>query len=215
MATHGERERREGPEDRFVEVLRAERQVKDVIVAYCQGVDRRDWQQVRDCYHDDAVDSHGAFVGDPDSLVSWLEERHLSVLSSMHLLTNVTIEVSKDLRSATSESYCLSLQVVDPQHGDAFAGTGNEPVSMTVAARFLDVFDKSVGAGWRIRRRVVAYEWVRRADMSSFVPLDPSWVASRRDNADALYDLFTTERTARRESFDAPGSWAATPQPQH
>ena len=35
--------------------------INEVLVAYCQGVDRRNWEQVLACYHDDAVDWHGLY----------------------------------------------------------------------------------------------------------------------------------------------------------
>src|SRR4051812_2291046 len=82
-------------------LLLAERLITRVLMRYCQGVDRRDWEMVRSCYHDDAVDNHGAFVGGPDAMVEWLQDRHrTAVLTSMHMLTNVSIRFADDTRLA-------------------------------------------------------------------------------------------------------------------
>ena len=171
-----------------------ERQIQKVLVAYCQGVDRRDWALVRSCYHDGASDSHGAFVGDPDELVEWLRVRHESVMTSMHVLSNVSIRLSDDGRLARAESYCISLQEVDTVGGDPFAGEGVGSVFTTVACRYIDTFENVPAVGWRIRKRDVAFDWMRRADTADFVGLDPSWTRSHRDQTDPLYAPWPSDR---------------------
>lgn len=168
-------------------ILLAERQLTRILNAYCQGVDRRDWSQVRSCYHDDAVDSHGAYVGDPDGLVDWLARRHEHVLSSAHVLTNISIRFRDDGRMARCESYFLSLQVVDPSNGDPFAGTGDETVFMRVLGRYVDTFERRDAVGWRILRRDCLNDWIMRGSLEDVVPPDPSWPVARRDRTDLLY----------------------------
>jgi len=175
--------------------LLVERKIQKVLLAYCQGVDRRDWTQVRSCYHDGASDSHGAFVGNPDELVEWLKVRHESVLSSMHLLSNITVRRSEDGRLARVESYCISLQEVDTAGGDPFAGEGEGSVFTTVACRYVDTFENVPAVGWRILKREVAFDWMRRTDTADFVELDPAWTLSRRDPTDALYGPWPAGQT--------------------
>ena len=43
--------------------LIAREQIRDVVYRYARGVDRRDFALVRGCYHPDATDDHGRFVG--------------------------------------------------------------------------------------------------------------------------------------------------------
>ena len=70
---------------------------------------RRDWDHVLTCYHEDAHESHGQFVGTPTDFVAWLQVNHEHVTSSMHVLSNVAIGISEeDDRLARVESYCLS-----------------------------------------------------------------------------------------------------------
>jgi hypothetical protein len=108
-------------------------------------------------------------------------------MSSMHVLSNVSVRFSDDRRMARAESYCVSFQMVDSTGGDPFAGHGDGPVFMTVGCRYIDTLEYLQTKGWRIRRRDVAFEWMRREDTENFLPLDPSWTRSRRDSLDLLY----------------------------
>ncbi|MBY8858689.1 nuclear transport factor 2 family protein [Nocardia sp. CA2R105] len=175
-----------------LEDLLVERRITKVLHAYCQGVDRREWEQVRACYHDDAVDSHGNFVGAPDDLVAWLTGNHETVTSSMHMLTNISITLSADRRSARVESYCLSLKEVSSAANDPFLSrNGADGVARrTVASRFVDVFEDRPRVGWRIARRFVAFDWVRRETDELYLPLDPKWTPSRRDRTDVLFTVW-------------------------
>jgi hypothetical protein len=167
--------------------LVAENRIHAVLHAYCQGVDRKDWAQVRQCYHDDARDSHGPFLGTPDELLSWLSNRHEYVSSSMHVLTNISVRLSDDGRLARVESYCLSFQQVDPGGDDPFAGSPRDTVRTTIACRYVDTFESRPGTGWRIQTRDVAFDWMRRETKENYIPLDPAWTSSRRDQTDLLY----------------------------
>jgi hypothetical protein len=177
-----------------LERLLIENRIEQVLRAYCQGVDRRDWEQVRSCYHDDAIDSHGQFTGSPDELVCWLQDNHVHVTSSMHMLTNVSIRFDEDdARLAGSESYCLSLKEVSSAADDPFLGAtgGVGRARRTVACRYIDTFEDRPGVGWRILARQVTFEWVRCEPDEPYRPLDPNWVVSRRDRSDLLYTPLT------------------------
>ncbi|MEY3566868.1 MAG: hypothetical protein RLZ19_882, partial [Actinomycetota bacterium] len=41
----------------------AREHIRDVVYRYARGVDRRDFDLVRSCYHPDATDDHGPFTG--------------------------------------------------------------------------------------------------------------------------------------------------------
>ena len=49
--------------------------LRDLVMRYCRGIDRRDFALVRACYHDDAIDDHGGmFHGSADDYVVWVAE---------------------------------------------------------------------------------------------------------------------------------------------
>ena len=108
-----------------LEDLLAERAIRDKLAQYCQGVDRKQYDLVRDCYHDDATDSHGPYDGDAEGFIGFLKERHAHIGSSMHVIGTISVVFSADRRRARSEAYCLTYQHLLPGGDDPFAGDGD------------------------------------------------------------------------------------------
>lgn len=170
--------------------------IKEVLVAYCQGVDRREWDQVIACYHEDAIDTHGTFTGRPQELAAKMRKDHEHVSLCMHALSNVAIRFYEDEgRFAHVESYCLSRKLVDSaEHDPYLRDTGAVgPVWRTVACRYVDTFEHRPGYGWRILERTVVHEWMRTDADESFIPFGVSVARSRRDRSDLL---FSADRSA-------------------
>lgn len=161
--------------------------IRQVLLKYCQGVDRKNWEQVLGCYHEDAFDSHGAFAGSPEGLVEWMQGTHKNVEFSMHVLTNTTITFLGG-RRARSESYVLCYKSLSSAEGDAFlaAVADGGPIRRTVASRFIDVLEDR-GSGWRIARRDVVLEFARREPNDLYLEFAPGATVSRRDEFDLLY----------------------------
>ena len=59
---------------RALQRLLDEAAIRRVHLDYCRGVDRRDWELVRSCYHRDAVDHHGPYSGGIDGFIAWAIE---------------------------------------------------------------------------------------------------------------------------------------------
>ncbi|OOP60493.1 hypothetical protein BMF89_16630 [Arthrobacter sp. SRS-W-1-2016] len=176
-----------GVDSKVLRQIVDEHQIRQVLLNYCQGVDRKNWKQVLACYHDDAVDSHGAFKGSPDRLVKWMQGTHKNVEFSMHTLTNTTVTFFDDGRRARSESYVVCYKSMSSAEGDAFLPAGEEgPVRRTVASRFIDVLENR-GSGWRIARRDVLLEFARREANELHLAFGPGATVSRRDENDLLY----------------------------
>lgn len=182
-----------------LERLAAHVEIHEVLNAYCQGVDRRDWEQVRSCYHDDARDSHGPFRGNRDELVKWMEGNHHNVTFCMHMIGNVAINLSaEDPRLARTDTYCLSHKTVASADNDPYfqgAGVDGE-LRRTIACRYVDTFENRPGVGWRILERTVVHEWMRREPNELYVPIDPALAISRRDRTDLLYSPLPTRSAA-------------------
>jgi hypothetical protein len=52
--------------------LADQQEVRDVIYRYCRGIDRRDYDLVRACYHADATDDHGDYRGGVDGFITYV-----------------------------------------------------------------------------------------------------------------------------------------------
>jgi hypothetical protein len=134
-----------------VQVLLDEAEIRRVLYRYARGIDRRDPELVRSCYHADGIDHHGSFVGTRDAYVDWVFDALKAHTFTTHYLINILIEVADDV--ALVETY-------------AVATHGGEPVSdglknFVGGFRYVDRFERRQ-AGWRIAERHIVNEWVER-----------------------------------------------------
>ena len=61
-----------------VKALLDRQAILDCMRRYCRGVDRRDEALILSVYHPDAIDDHGAFLGDPDEFIEWGRQRAIN-----------------------------------------------------------------------------------------------------------------------------------------
>lgn len=131
-----------------LDLLLAERAITRVLNRYAQGVDRRRFDQIRECYWPDGYDRHGSFEGTVPDYVAWLEEVLPNLEVSSHQYTNVLIDVDLAAGAANSEAYCLNVNVFpDGTH-------------MRSLLRYLDTWQRRDGE-WRIYERTVVKDWSR------------------------------------------------------
>ncbi|WP_019180130.1 nuclear transport factor 2 family protein [Microbacterium yannicii] len=135
--------------------------IQEVILRYVHGVDRLDWELVRDCYWPDAVDDHGAFRGDPEGFIEWGRCLKASTVSTTHQVSPSLIVLDGD--HAQVETYCLAFhrQEIDRGARDAVMGV-----------RYADRFERR-GGQWRILERTAIWDWLRVDDVA--VPADEEW----------------------------------------
>ncbi len=137
--------------DQLIDELLARDAIRDVILRFARGLDRLDWQSVRDCYWDDAHDDHGPFEGAPDEFVAWGREFLPSwTESTSHLILNCLIDVDGD--TAHAETYSI---------GCHRAIDDDAPYDLFTQIRYLDRFERRHGQ-WRIADRVLAWDWTRK-----------------------------------------------------
>lgn len=129
-------------------------EIREVLHRYCRANDRGDSQLLSTVFHDDAVDDHGAYLGDIPGFISHVERMFhedtpfgTSALQNMqHSLGTINIELDGD--TAYSEAYFVSTPITHP----------DEQGRVTIApmlGRYLDRFERRNG-DWRIaQRRVV------------------------------------------------------------
>ena len=152
--------------------------IEEVILRYCRGIDRMDRALVRSCYHDDAVDVHGSFSGNPDEYVDWAFRVIARHAATFHFIGNVLIELEG--RRARAESYGISIHT----------STSDEPErNLLVGFRYVDRFEQRDG-NWRIAKRVATTDWTRVAPPEDRWPLPDGIPVGRRDRSDAVYEPF-------------------------
>ena len=169
--------------------------IQDVIYRLARAVDRRDTAAIREAYHPDAIDSHGAFVGGPDEYARFSEARNGTIPFSQHQITNMLIEFARPAL-ALVETYLLSIQRYSPESSGSFAQFAGQEAAAEVARRgidsigchrYVDRFEQRNGQ-WRIARRTVVFEWRSLMPIPEVEPrFDPKWTIGRRDADDWLF----------------------------
>jgi ketosteroid isomerase-like protein len=151
--------------------------IRRLLSRYVRAIDRRDYDLLRNCYHDDAVDEHGHYDGDIDGFIEFLENVPTSMFES-HFLGNPLIEVDGDV--AWAETYCLALRRVDDQQGGA--------QDRFQHVRYLDRIEKRDGE-WRIARRIASYGHGRLDAVKEATQFGDPHVRDQRGPSDAVYRL--------------------------
>jgi SnoaL-like domain len=168
-----------------LQLLLAERDVKNVVLRYCRGIDRMDLPMVRSCYHADAQDHHGDFAGGVDEALRWVWEVLATYESTVHLVANMLVEIDPGSpKLARCESYGMALH---------FAGGAGGRKGQAIGFRWVDDLERWAAPGavpdWRFARRVATTEWIRTFADDEFTPIRAGWRKGRRDRSDAVYDL--------------------------
>ena len=83
-----------------------QQEIRDVYCRYCRGIDRRQFDLVRSCYHPDATDQHGEYVGDVDGFIEHVQQTSTRFDRTMHFLGNILVEVDGDW--ARGEAYAMA-----------------------------------------------------------------------------------------------------------
>ena len=131
----------------------AENAIRRVLYRYCRGIDRREYGLVRDCYHPDATDDHGDFIGGVDGFVEHVESNLRRFERTMHFLGNILIEVDLHANHARSEAYAIAYH--------RLRANDKKPLrDFVVGLRYVDDFERRERA-WRIANRVCVFEWSR------------------------------------------------------
>ena len=179
-----------------LERIRDRIMIEDVIYRLCRAVDRRDTESIQKAYHPDAIDSHGAYIGDPEGYARFSDERNRTIPFSQHQVSNMVIEfASEDL--ALVETYLWSVQRYSPESGASLAQFAGSEAAVEAAARgidslgchrYVDRFERRNGE-WRIARRTVVFDWRTLLPLPPVPPVfDPNWTIGQRTPEDWLFE---------------------------
>ena len=162
--------------DPAVQLLLDRAAVRDVILRYARGIDRRDFDAVRDCFRPDVEgDFGGEWRSDRDSLIEFISGVAY-FHTTMHMMGNSFVEVSGD--EASLQSYGMLAH-----HGTN--DDGGEWQYNNSVARYSEDLVRS-DEGWAIQRRGAQPVWaaVGATEVASDDPA-VSWLLGRA----RIYDV--------------------------
>ncbi len=156
--------------------------IYELLNAYFNAADRHDNEKMRQLYHEDAIDDHGAFFkGLAMEFVDKLPEIQLPMEILHHNMTTVNIKLDGDY--AEGEVYVLAFHKIK-QEGGSF--------DLLIGGRYFDKYEKRDGV-WKFIHKAVVADWATVNDPST-VNLDhPTLEGSyfgKRGEADPSYDFF-------------------------
>lgn len=169
----------------MVRALHDRQAIRDVIDRYSRGVDRQDKDILVSCYHPDAVDDHGMFVGAADSFFDWLDPSHLHLFAThQHIVCNHTCELAGDI--AHTETYYMFAGMTKADNALAMSG-----------GRYVDRLEKR-GGEWRIAARKCLVEWgSANMTVEGMAEVYAAVGKVARDRSDCSYDRPLTNDPAR------------------
>src|ERR1700712_671557 len=90
------------PQTELLATLADREAIRDCLLRYCRGIDRRDFAMVAAAYHPDALDDHGDYSGNIPGLIDWMTDRHRKVAQSLHAICSCFIEIVGDVAAVES-----------------------------------------------------------------------------------------------------------------
>jgi 3-phenylpropionate/cinnamic acid dioxygenase small subunit len=153
--------------------------LRDLVMRYCRGVDRRDFALVRALYHDDAVDDHGAmFCGGPEAFVAWLPEAMARWELTCHSISNSLFAVDGD--RAEGEHHVTAYHRTHPPKRREFI----------VQGRYLDQYERR-GGEWKFAHRSLVFDdgEIREVDEEAMTRLGADTAHGAADMRDLSWRL--------------------------
>ena len=139
--------------DRDVALLE-KAEIRETLLRYAAGIDRRDWDLMLSCFTDDvwAIFQGNDLGRGRDKILAYINTAAsgFRIVSSIHMLANMYIEL--DGAGATAETYGIGYLVFD---------TGTGPTLRTRHLRYIDELVRDEGGSWLIAKRVLTNDWER------------------------------------------------------
>lgn len=160
-----------------------EYQLRKLVHAYCRAVDRGDTERLRELYHHDAVDAHGAFsAGSADRFLDELAAARPYIRSMQHNITTVNFAIDGD--AAEGEIYTIAVHTLAGRDRDT---------DLILGGRYLDKYEKRDGT-WKIKERTIVTDWAQVRDPSAMDmshPITKDTLKGTLDASDPSYQFFS------------------------
>ncbi|MFD1559523.1 nuclear transport factor 2 family protein [Paraburkholderia silviterrae] len=171
-------------------------QIRDVMLRYARGVDRRDWELVRCAFFEDCTDDHADFKGRRDDFIEWVRERHDSpgLLKSTHFLGNCLVEFASDTIAVVETYFVARLEIAPEASGhrtmlDAKHLESPGISRVEVFGRYVDRFEKR-NDEWRVAQRRTVFDAMQSHLVEAAgSALNSAWTLGRRDPQDPVFLL--------------------------
>ena len=147
--------------------------IRDCLYRYCRGIDRADEEVLRTAYWPDALDRHGAYVGDVEVFLAQALPRLRSGGRGVHQISNILIELHGDIAAVESSFLALQTNGATPTHETFLCG------------RYLDRFEKRRDH-WRIADRIVVYDWIEERTRRELAQDNDNLFGKRQPNGGRL-----------------------------
>ena len=164
--------------DKGLQELLDEAAIRKVHIRYCRAIDRMDWDLLRSCYHPDAQDDHGEFVGGIDAFIDYCKAGTPNFERTFHVSANHLVDVDGD--RAWVEIYALAYHRVP-------AGPDGPERDLISCGRYVDRMERRDGE-WRIASRVVVVDF-DRADAVAAHWVPQNQLRGTRDKTDPSYTM--------------------------
>jgi hypothetical protein len=158
------------PHQSALDTLVAKEQIRELVLLYSRGVDRKDAALLRTLYTEDATDTHGdTFDGPAEDYVQFLEKSFPYMRYSGHHVCNHLISVNGD--EGEGEVYGLAYHIIPDRKGGWLEDF--------MCVRYLDRYRRA-GGSWKFAKRIVTYDLRSRrpyaeADQPKAALEDPSF----------------------------------------
>jgi hypothetical protein len=154
--------------------LRDHHEIVSCLHRYSRGIDRCDVDLVDSCFHPDAVEDSGMFVGSGRGWADFVTEFHVNeCVCQQHHVTGYVVDLDGDV--AHVESYYLA--TVREKRG----------TTKLVSGRWIDRFERRA-VGWRIAVRVSTTETICDVATADMTFADRKFVPWTRDRSDLSYE---------------------------
>ena len=128
--------------------------IRETLLRYAAGIDRRDWDLMLSCFTEDvwAIFQGNDLGRGRDKILAYINTAAAGfrIVSSIHMLANMYIEL--DGARATADSYGIGYLVFD-------AGSG--PTLRTRHLHYIDNLVRNDDGSWLIAKRVLTNDWER------------------------------------------------------
>lgn len=163
-----------------VRLLADKQEIREVVMRYCRGVDRLDFDLVRSAYHHDGVDHHTGFDGALDEYIAWVEPKLRGFEGTTHIVGNHLAEVRGEV--AVSETYGTAVHWGQP--------ASDPRRNFTSGFRYVDHMARRDGY-WAIVERFAVREWTH-SDVHVRIEPETAGPRGRRDGTDPAFELTRT-----------------------